>query len=147
MGDISGFGVSARIVASRTFPVGFTVTEFADDADPIDAPSIQVNDKSMGLNGDLITWSKASPLNVTINVIPGSESDKNLAILLEANRVGKGKTSARDKITMVVSYPDDTSTTYVKGAITDGVPSKNVASAGRLKTNSYAFSFENKVSV
>lgn len=140
--DVSGFGLRVRITASRTFPAGFTVTQFADDADPFDLPSIQVADKAMGLNGDLVTWSKANPILPTINVIPGSEDDRNLAVLLEANRVGRGKTGARDVITMTGTYPDGRSITLSAGVITDGMPGNSVASAGRLKSKSYAFAFE-----
>ena len=40
MYDISAIGVSVRLIASLTFPVGFTITEFADDADPFALPAI-----------------------------------------------------------------------------------------------------------
>jgi hypothetical protein len=143
--DISGFGLRVNVRASVTFPIGFNVTEFADDADPLDNPSLQVADKAMGLNGDLITWSTANPLLAALNVIPGSEADINLAILLEANRVGKGKTGARDKITMTTIYPDGSTVVSSKGRLTDGPAAKSVASAGRLKTNTYQFVFENQV--
>lgn len=144
MADISGFGIQVQVKASETFPSGFVVSQFADDADPFDLPSIQIVDKAMGINGDLITWSKANPILITLNVLPGSEDDRNLAILLEANRVGKGKTSARDVVTIVAAYPDEGTLTLSEGAITDGPPGKSVASAGRLKTNAYQFAFENK---
>ncbi len=140
--DVSGFGLRLRITASRTFPAGFTVTRFADDADPFDLPSIQIADKAMGLNGDLVTWSKANPINTTVNVIPGSEDDRNLAVLLEANRVGRGKSGARDQITMTGTYPDGRSITLSAGVITDGMPGNSVASAGRLKSKAYQFAFE-----
>jgi hypothetical protein len=140
--DVSGFGLRIRLTASRTFPAGFTITQFADDADPFDLPSIQIADKAMGLNGDLITWSKANPITPTINVIPGSEDDRNLAVLLEANRVGRGKSGARDTITMTGTYPDGRSITLNAGVITDGMPGNSVASAGRLKSKPYAFAFE-----
>jgi hypothetical protein len=143
MENISGFGLSLNIIGSTTFPAGFTVTQFADDADPFDLPSIQIMDKAMGLNGDLVTWSVAQPLNVSINVIPDSEDDRNLAILLEANRVGRGKNSARDDITMVGIYPDGSTVNLSPGKITDGIPSSGIASAGRKKTKAYSFTFEN----
>lgn len=140
--DVSGFGLKVRITASRTFPAGFTVSQFADDADPFDVPSMQVADKAMGLNGDLVSWSKANPIVPTLNVIPGSEDDRNLAVLLEANRVGRGKSGARDTITMTGMYPDGRSVTLSGGIITDGSPANSVASAGRLKSKAYAFAFE-----
>lgn len=142
--DISGFGTVVQIVASNTFPVGFPVSQFADDSDPLDFPSIQIADAAMGLNGDLITWSKAVPVAMVLNVIPGSEDDLNLALLADANRVGAGKTSARDRITATVVYPDGSVTTCTGGVITNYNPGKGVASASRLKTRSYAFSFESK---
>lgn len=144
MQDVSGFGLKARLVASLTFPSGFDVTAFADDADPFDVPSIQIRDKAMGLNGDLIAWSKAMPILAALALIPGSEDDLNMAVLFEANRVGKGKTGARDVITLTVSYPDGTVWTAAPGVITDGMPGRGVASAGRVKTNVYQFAFENK---
>jgi len=143
--DVSGFGAQVQVRASNTFPSGFVVSQFADDADPFDIPSIQIADKAMGLNGDLITWSKANPIMITLNVVPGSEDDQNLAILLEANRVGRGKTSARDEVTIVSVYPNQGTLTLTSGIITDGPPGKSIASAGRFKTNAYQFSFENKI--
>ena len=140
--DVSGFGVRVRLVASVTFPAGITLSQFADDADPFDLPSIQVADKAMGVNGDLVTWSKANPILATLNLIPNSEDDRNMAVLLEANRVGRGKFSARDTITLTGIYPDGRSVTLSNGAITDGMPGQSIASAGRMKSKSYAFAFE-----
>lgn len=141
--DISGFGLQVQVSASVTFPSGFTISQFADDADPFDLPSMQIADKAMGLNGDMVTWSKANPIPFTFNVVPGSEDDKNLAILFEANRVSKGKTSARDIITVVAVYPSGETLTLTEAKITDGMPGNSVASAGRLKSKSYAFAAEN----
>lgn len=145
MENISGYGIKGTLIASRIYPAGITLTQFADDADPFDLQSLQVSDTAMGLNGDLITWSKANPLKLTLNLIPGSEDDKLLGILLEANRVGRGKDSTRDVIVLTFTYPDGTFVTFTSGVITDGVPGRGVASSGRLKTRAYSFAFENKV--
>lgn len=145
MNNISGFGLVANIRASTTFPAGFNVTQFADDADPLDTPSQQLNDVGMGLNGDLVYWSTAQPLVITLNVVPGSDDDKNLYVLAEANRVGKGKVSAYDRITITLSYPDGTSRTLSNGVITDAVLGNGFASAGRMKSKPYIFKFENQV--
>lgn len=142
MQDISGFGLRLVVKASSTFPAGFPVTQFADDADPFDLPSIQIRDKAMGLNGDLTVWGKATPTEITISVIPGSNDDKNLAILFDANRVSRGKRPARDKVTIVAVYPDGSTVTATPGVMTDGPPGKSVASAGRMKSHAYKFTFE-----
>jgi len=141
--DISGFGLRLQVVASNTFPAGFEVTQFADDADPFDSPALPVRDKAMGLNGDLVTWGKATPVGATLSVIPNSDDDLNLSVLLEANRVGKGKQSARDVVTITAIYPDGSTTNFTQGVITDGPPAPSVASAGRLKSKTYTFAFEN----
>lgn len=144
--DISGYGLRIQIVASITFPAGINLTQFADDSDPLDMASVQIRDKAMGINGDLISWSKANPIPMTTGVIPGSEDDRNLAVLFESNRVGRGKTGTRDVITATIVYPDGSTVSLTEGVITDGMPARGVASAGRLKTNTYHFAFENTVS-
>lgn len=143
--NISGFGLIANVVASNTFPVGFTVTQFADDTDALDIPSLPIADTAMGLNGDLITWAKASPIKVTLSVIPGSEDDVNLAILLKSNRVGRGKISSNDTINLSLLYPDGTYQNLIDGVITEGMPGISVSNSGRSKTNTYIFSFENEI--
>ena len=141
--DISGFGLRVNLIASSTFPAGFIISQFADDSDPFDLPSIQIADKAPSLNGDLVTWSKPSPLLISLAVIPGSGDDRNLAVLADANRVGKGKQGARDSITMVGIYPDGSTITLANGRLTDGMIGKSVASAGRFKSKVYSFAFEN----
>ena len=140
--NISGHGLQLNVIASNTFPSGILVSEFADDGDPLDTPVLQIADKAMGLNGDLIYWSKATPIEVTINVVPGGDNDKELATLLEANRVGKGKNSARDKITLVAIYAGGATRTLSEGVLISGPVTDSVASAGRLKTSAYVFAFE-----
>lgn len=144
MQNISGFGLSVNIIASTTFPVGLYLTEWADDSDPFDLPQLQIADSAMGLNGDLITWTKANPIKLTLNAIPGSLTDLNLAILLEANRAGRGKSSAQDVIQMTGVYPNRSPIILINGAITDGIPGNSISSAGRQKSKSYVFTFENK---
>jgi hypothetical protein len=142
MQNISGFGLKAVISASATFPSGFTVTEFADDADPIDNASMQIADKAMNINGQLVTWGKANPIPATINVLPGSEADVNLAALFHANRPSAGRRMAMDEINITLTYPDGKTVRLIRGIITDGVPGAPVASAGRLKSKAYQFAFE-----
>ena len=141
--NISGFGTRVVLIASETFPAGIEISQFADDADPIDFPNLTVADKAMGLNGDLVSWNSANPIETTLNVIPGSEDDVNLGILLEANRAGRGKASVQDNITLTRILPDGTQKTLTNGIITEGMPANSVSSAGRQKSKPYMFAFEN----
>ena len=142
MQDISATGISLLIKADKTFPNGFTVTQFADDADPFDLPSLEIAATAMNVNGELVTWSSPQPINPTLNVIPGSEDDNNLATLFEANRAAAGKTVARDIITIVATYPDGSTVTLSNGKLTSGFPGKSIASAGRMKSKAYSFMFQ-----
>ena len=99
----------------------------------------------MGLNGDLIPWSKANPIKLSMGIIPSSQDDTLLGILFEANRVGKGKLGARDIITLTALYPNGDFITFINGVITDGMPGQAIASAGRYKSKVYNFVFENKI--
>jgi len=143
--NISGIGLQVQLVASVTFPAGINITEFADDTDPLDVPSIQLADKAMGLNGQLVSWTTANPIGMVLAVIPGSDDDVNLGILAEANRAGRGKVSANDAVRAIVSYPDGKTETLLAGIITDAPPATSVASAGRKKSQVYGFAFENKL--
>ena len=97
----------------------------------------------MGVNGDLITWAKATPISLSLSVVPNSEDDRNLAVLFEANRVGKGKQGARDVVNVTAVYPDGRTVSFTQGVITDGMPANSPSSAGRLKSKTYMFAFEN----
>lgn len=142
MQNVSASGISITLKASRTFPGGITLTSFADDADPIDAPASDVATATMNLNGQLVVSNTPVPITPTIALIPGSEDDQNMQVLYDANRPARGKRVARDVITMVVNYPDGSTATCVRGVLTNGMPFTSAASAGRLKSSTYAFAFE-----
>ncbi|OYW78787.1 MAG: hypothetical protein B7Z19_06540 [Polynucleobacter sp. 32-46-5] len=143
--DITGYGAVVHINASKTFPIeGLTITQFADDADPLDFASIKIADIAMGVNGDLIGWSRAVPVPMVLNVIPGSDDDVNLQALANANTASQGKSLAYDVITATVVYPDGTSVVCRGGKMTDSSTAKSISSAGRLKTKSYAFAFQSR---
>ena len=142
--NVSGFGLIVTLIANKTFPVGLPITQFADDADPLDMSSIQIADAAMGLNGDLVTWSKAQKLPMVLNVIPATQDDVNLQILADANRVARGKNSANDAISATIVYPDGTTVVLSGGIITDAQFGRGVSSQMRLKTKTYAFIFQNK---
>lgn len=141
MEDISIFGLSAQVVASNTFPQGVTITSFADDADPLDSPDLEVADMAMGPNGDTITWTRPQLIEISMNVIPQSQADLNLTALVDANRVAKGKSSARDVCQIVFSYPNGMKVTCSEGKITTGPVVQSGSSNGRAKSKRFVFRF------
>lgn len=143
--NISGFGLTIDLIASVTFPTGVVLTQFGDDADALDFPTIQLGESAMSLNGDLVKWSKPAVIPLTLNIIPNSLNDELLTILVQSNQVGKNKLNIQDNISMVIFYPDGAITTLTQGLITNAMVSSGVASAGRLKTKPYTFQFEGVV--
>jgi|SRR5690625_410219 len=140
--DISATGFTAIVQASQTFPQGFQLTSFADDADPFDLPVSTIAETAMDINGNLVTWSAPQPQEVQFNVQPGSDEDNNLRALLEANTAKRGRRAAGDLITVVASYGDGSILTARNGKITQGPRGVSVASAGRHKSNAYTFVFQ-----
>jgi len=83
------------------------------------------------------------PIPLNIAVINGSPEDVNLGIVHEANRVGRGKASAQDVITITAEYPNGSTITVTAGKMTDGMPGSSISSSGRQKTKTYKFVFQN----
>lgn len=141
--DISGTGTVVVLNCSTTFPgLPLTISQFADDADPLDIPALQIADSAMGLNGDLLKWRKANVISMTLNVVPSSPDDVNLEILANANRVEQGKVSANDIITATITYPDGRIKTFTGGIIVQYMPGNSISSSMRLKTKPYVFQFQ-----
>lgn len=140
--DVSGTGFSLTVKFSVTFPQGIQITAFADDADPWDAPSIDIATTSMNVNGDLVSFSSPQALMRTVSVLPGGEDYRNLSIAFEANRVGKGKRSARDVVTIIANWPDGSTETLGNGKMTSGMSGKSLASSARIKSPTFGFAFQ-----
>jgi len=143
MANISGIQ-QITIKASKTFPSGFSISQFADDTDPINSDSIEVQTTAMGANGDLIVWNSPKGIPATVAVVPNSTDDNNLQVLLNANRKSKGRRVANDVITMTITYADDSTATLTNGAITGGIVVNSSSSDNRLKSKPYSFMFEDK---
>ncbi|WVW37741.1 putative tail fiber protein [Aeromonas phage Gekk3-15] len=144
--NASGFGTTVTLTASNTFPQGFKITQFADDADSLDMPELTLAESGMGLNGTHVVWAKPGVMELVTNIIPNTPDDSNLAILAENNRVAEGKRVSRDNITFVISYPDGSTITLADGIIVGAMPIKSISQAGRIKTRPYKFRFTGKSS-
>lgn len=140
--NVSGFSSVVSIIASNSYPTGFPVTTYSNDRDAFNFSDLVVGDFAMGLNGDGISWSKANPIKIELNVVAGSLDDQNLAVLLTNNTPGKSKSNQQDIITLTVVYPDNTSSTASNGVILHGTPGKSFTNDGKLATRTYGFAFE-----
>lgn len=142
--DISGFGGLITVQATFTFPAPVPFTQFPDDQPPFEFESAEIAEMVMGNNGDGITWSKAIPIKMGVNLIPYSLDDTTMSVLLENNRVGKGKLfSTRDIITLTIFYSNGRFKVLTGGKILGGQLAPSWEASGRFKTKDFKFSFEN----
>lgn len=139
--DISVAGSKVMIISNPTFPQGFTITEWATDADPLTIEDIQVAQSEVGVNGDVVTWHRAVMTNVDMNLIPGCESDKNMKILLSTNKTEKNKVVIHDNITMIIVAPDGTITTFTEGTIVSGPVGDSFTNDGKKRSKNYKLTF------
>lgn len=148
MSDISVLGTKIRLLFSKSYPLGFDVSQFSDDQDPWDFPELTIAESAMGANGNLVTYSTPNPIELTISVIPDWNGDaRNLSIAFDNNRPGSNKALLRDNITAVITTKDNISVSLINGSFISGVPFVSGQSAKRYKTLSYKFHFENGVQV
>ena len=145
--NVSAFGTSCTIVSTVTFPSGFNVSDFADDVDPIQVGNLTIRTRQMLMDGSIHTRLSANPIEVTLAVIPGSPSDKNLQVLFNASRVRQKLLPIPDFIGMMISYPDGVTSALIDGSIISGPPVRSVSMSGRIKTNQYGFVFADNATI
>ena len=143
--NVGGANSKVTIISVPTFPQGFTVTELATDTDPLVIDDIEINNTEVGVNGDVVSWKKAGLINVELSVIPNTESDKNLKIILNSNRLAKNKVALDDDITMIVTESDGTITTFSGGKLISGPLSNSIGADAKIRTKTYRFTFSNVI--
>lgn len=117
------------------------MSDFADDVDPIVVEEIQPTDFEMLFDGSLYSFDKASAVMVHVSVIPGSEDDLNLRILLQTRKSGLSILPIDDVTSMSISYPDNGSVMFTGGTILKGPLADSIIQTGRKKSNTYTFVF------
>lgn len=141
MQDISAFGTEITVVATKSYPLGFKLTKFADDEDPIKVEEVEPNGFVMLYDGSLFAYSKAAPIVLTVFLIPGSEDDINCKLLLQASKGSASIIPVPDVTSMVISYPGGGRIVLSNGTIIKGMLADSVNQTGRFKGNPYTFAF------
>lgn len=142
MTDISHLGTIVTISASNTTAdVPLPLTAFPKDTDPVQVPSQVIGSLEIGTNGDIISWSEATPGELTLAVIPGTADHAFLNQLFIENKAEKGKRAANDIISLTRVMPNGAILAAKDGKIVEGPPAMSQASSGRISTVSYRFMF------
>jgi len=139
--DISGFGASITVLAVQSFPVGFSLSQFADDQDPLAVEDIEATAYEMLMDGSIFIFDKAVPVKLMVAVIPGSSDDINLKILLQSRKGAASIIPLPDVTSMVISYPDGGKVIFTNGSIIKGPLADSIQLSGRKKGNVYTFVF------
>ena len=140
---IATTGIELLVQTPITFPVGFTVTEFADDGDSLTGEPLQIGESARNVNGTKVDWSTPVIITKTINLIPASQDDVNMALLFDSNRIGVNKAITGESITWVITYPNGSAVTLTGGSVNTYDFGLDALQTGRLKSKMYSVDFEN----
>lgn len=141
MVNISGFGVKVNIVALQTFPMGFTVSKFTDDTDAIRIDPTEPVGYDLQFDGSIVVYDKASVIRVSLSVIPNTDDDINLKLLLQARKGGFKWLPIQDVTSMIITYPDGGRVALSMGTILSGPFADSIQQSGRRGSNTYDFVF------
>lgn len=141
MKQVGTFGLFAYLIASKTMPIGFPIKAFADDADSIQVHEADNGQAVLDLNGKVIRWTVASPISISIAVLPNTAEDDILAVIYNANRVSRTSKSVNDSINLMVNFPNGGIRTFVQGRIISGPSAYTATADGRMVGNIYTFAF------
>ena len=137
--DVSALGFSIIVKDDKLFPQGFTIKRTADGADPFDIPDLTIGEATMDANGNMVFASAPSPIQFSINLLPTTEEDNNMAALFEGHRPAAGRPRTGGKITVTVQYADGSSTSMTNCHILTGSPARAIAQPSRYKNKVYTF--------
>jgi hypothetical protein len=139
--DISAFGTGITVIATTSFPVGFSISSFADDEDPLNVENTEVSGYEKLYDGSIFTYDKTSPLLLSVGVIAGSDDDINLKILMQMRKSSPQLLPLPDTTSMVICYPDGGKVAMSNGTILSGPLADSLTAQGRRKGNVYHFVF------
>ena len=144
--DSSTIGISARLVASQTYPNGITLTAFPEDGDLGITGNTAIGSHASGVNGHLIVWKTANGVTVNLPLIPNTEDSALMDRLYAANQPAPNKFVAKDIIQLVITNPiTGVPTTYKNGWLEEGPAGYQYGLDGRIKSKVYTMTFESVV--
>lgn len=139
--NISTFGTTAYLSASKTMPIGFLIKAFADDVDSFQVHEAQTGNAIMDVNGYVLRYASGTPLFVSIGVVADSTEDQLLGVIYNANRAAKTSRLAQDSINLILNLANGGVRTFIKGRIISGPASATLTAEGRMSGNVYTFAF------
>ena len=126
---------------------GATISEFMDDANPIEIQDTEVAGIEWSCNGRMIRTVKPSAILISVTVIPGSTSDDALRKIWKENFNNGGdiKLGATNKmLTCSISCGNSSigSFSFTNGTCLSGAAAITSNGQGKMGGNTYTFAFE-----
>lgn len=139
--DVSAFGTGIMVISTASFPVGFKLTSFADDEDPLSVEEVEVAGYEKLYDGSIFLFDKTSPVLLSVGIVPNTDDDMNLKILMQARKSTPSILPLPDTTTMIITYPDGGRVILSGGGIISGALADSISTSGRKKGNVYHFVF------
>lgn len=122
---------------------GVTVTDFMDDANPVEFQDVEVSSVGVNCNGSMVRHARPNVIMMSLTVIPGSPSDTGLYNLWKKYRVqGNWNSAWEDHLTASVSIGSGRgSKTYSDGTMVSGPGGPSSNGEGKMSGRTYTFAF------
>ena len=129
---------------------GATITDFVDDANPIDIQDTETANIEWSCNGRMIRTAKPSAVILSVTVIPLSASDNALRRIFKEHYVNGGDVSlanANAPLTCSIQTGQSGggSFEFSGGTCLSGAAGVTSNGQGKMGGNTYTFAFENIV--
>ena len=136
--DVSFVGSTVSI----STPFGDTViTDFMDDANPIEFQDVEVSTVGVNCNGCMVRNAKPNAIMASVTVIPGSENDKTLYNIWRRYRVqGTYEAGWEQGCSLTVTTRVRTDK-YTLGTMVSGPAGMSSNAEGKMQGRTYTFAF------
>jgi hypothetical protein len=122
---------------------GIKVSDFMDDANPVEFQDVDVSSVGVNCNGSMIRNAKPNVVMMSVTVIPGSESDEKLYALWKKYRVqGNWNEQWEKALTASVSIGSGRgSRSFSNGTMVGGPGGPSSNGEGKMQGRTYTFAF------
>ena len=128
---------------SRVSVAGINITDFMDDANPVEFQDVEVSSVGVNCNGSMIRNAKPNVIMMSVTVIPGSGNDDQLYALWKRYRVqGDFNAQWEDSLTAsVTALGGKVSRTFNNGTMVSGPGGPSSNGEGKMTGRTYTFAF------
>ena len=139
-----GFQILDVSFAGSTVKIGdITITNFMDDANPVEFQDVEVSTVGVNCNGSMIRNAKPNTVMMSVTVIPGSDEDRLLYDLWKEFRVQGGWNRKWEEglTASVTTGSGRIARAFSNGTMVSGPGGPSSNGEGKLQGRTYTFAF------